>query len=75
MRNQTRIFSEIEYNSGSSDDDLKEQLKKFTATLNQLNIDSPLTPRWAYEKARKGIKEGEADYEVDRKKYARAHNR
>lgn len=32
--------------------------------------DCPQPPKWAYRKAKKGIKEGQADYKVDQEEQA-----
>ncbi len=65
LRNDTRIFYEIEVNN-LDDSKVVEELKKLNDRRNKLNIESPQIPKWAFEKARKGIEEGEADYKVDK---------
>ncbi len=64
LRNDTRIFYDIEANEA---DDKKaiDDLKKLNDRRNKLNIESHQIPKWAFEKARKGIEEGEAKYKVD----------
>lgn len=64
LRNDTRIFYDIEV---SEIDDVKaaDDLKKLNDRRNKLNIESHQIPKWAFEKARKGIEEGEAEYRVD----------
>lgn len=64
LRNDTRIFYDIEVNEA---DDKKtiDDLKELNNRRNKLNIESHQIPKWAFEKARKGIEEGEAKYKVD----------
>src|SRR3989338_397158 len=64
LRNDTRIFYDIEV---SEVDDIKaiDYLKRLNDRRNKLNIESHQIPKWAFEKARKGIEEGEAKYRVD----------
>jgi hypothetical protein len=64
LRNDTRIFYDIEV---SEVDDIKaiDDLKRLNDRRNKLNIESHQIPKWAFEKARKGIEEGEAKYRVD----------
>jgi hypothetical protein len=66
LRNAARIFREIDCHETSSDRDLSKRLKELTKQRDELNQKSPITPRWAFEKARKGIEEGEAEYKVDK---------
>jgi len=65
LRNDARIFYEIEI------DDIDENsaisnLKKLSDKRNKLNSESHQIPKWAFEKARKGIEEGEAEYKADK---------
>lgn len=65
LRNDARIFYEIEV------DDIEEKraidiIKKLNDRRNKLNLESHQIPRWAFEKARRGIEEGEAEYKVDK---------
>jgi len=71
LRNKVRIFHEIDCVGKSSVEELTERLKEFAGLRDELNQTSPQIPREAYEKARKGIEEGEADYEVNKKNAAR----
>jgi hypothetical protein len=65
LRNDTRIFYDIEINE-MDDKKAIDDLKKLNDRRNKLNIGSHLIPKWAFEKARKGIEEGEASYIVDK---------
>ena len=64
IRNDTRIFYDIEL-SEIDDKKATEDLKKLNDRRNKLNLESHQIPKWAFEKARKGIEEGEAKYKVD----------
>jgi len=64
LKNNTRIFREIEL-SDDANNNLKEDLLKLAAERNSINEISPQIPRWAFEKARKGIEQGESKYAVD----------
>jgi hypothetical protein len=64
LRNDTRIFYDIEL-SEIDDKKATEDLKKLNDRRNKLNLESHQIPKWAFEKARKGIEEGEAKYKVD----------
>jgi hypothetical protein len=44
---------------------LEKQLKAFSDRLISINRLSPSPPRWAYERAKKGIAAGESDFSVD----------
>ena len=65
LRNDTRIFYDIELNE-IDDKKAIEDLKKLNERRNILNIESHQIPKWAFEKARKGIEDGEADYKIDK---------
>lgn len=67
LRNKARIFYQIDCSGENSIEELKERLTELANLRDELNENSPQIPRWAYEKARKGIQEGEAEYEVDKK--------
>lgn len=67
LRNDTRIFYDIELNE-IDDKKAVEDLKKLSERRNKLNLESHQIPKWAFEKARKGIEEGEADYKIDKNK-------
>lgn len=64
LRNDTRIFYDIEVNDMDEKRAI-EDLKKLNDKRNKLNLESHQIPKWAFEKARKGIEEGEAKYKVD----------
>ena len=64
LRNRSRLFSEIEVNSEPYEKSL-EKLRCLCIERNELNSRFPQIPKWAFNKARKGIEEGEARYKVD----------
>lgn len=64
LRNDTRIFYDIGLEN-IEEDKILENLHRLNERRNKLNLESCQTPRWAFVKARKGIEEGEAKYEVD----------
>ncbi len=68
LQSKTRIFWTIDCWRENSEQVLTDKLKDLSDQRDKLNRDSPQIPTWAYKKARKGIKEGEADYEVDKGK-------
>jgi hypothetical protein len=65
LRNKARILYEIDADT-LDDKALAERLKELDNKRSELNSGSPQPPRWAFEKGRKGIEEGEAEYEVDK---------
>lgn len=65
LRNRSRIFYSIELLSDHDLSNLSEQIKELDEQRNELNEESPQIPKWAFEKARKGIEDGEASYKVD----------
>ena len=64
LRNESRIFREIEIEV-IENEIMTAELKRISSNKNTLNLESPQIPKWAFNKARKGIEEGEADYKVD----------
>lgn len=66
LRNKARIFCEIDSCEETSIQELIKQLKELAKQRDELNQNSPQIPKKAYEKAKKGIEEGEADFKVDK---------
>ena len=67
LRNRTRAFREVELHSGAPIQDPAEHVKLLGRERDELNEASPQIPRRAFERARRGIEAGEAQYEVDSK--------
>ena len=64
LKNGTRIYREIEL-LDDTNKNLKKELLKLSLERNSINEVSSQIPRWAFEKARKGIEQGESKYAVD----------
>jgi len=65
LMNKIRIFWSIDCWRDDSEQILTERLKYFSEQKDNLNQSCPQIPRWAYNIARNGIKNGESDYIVD----------
>jgi conflict system pore-forming effector with SLATT domain len=61
LRNQARVVATIEAHS-LADNELKGRVVDLSSLRDQLNKKAPQIPRKAFERARKGIEEGEATY-------------
>ena len=68
LMNRARIFWSIDCWRDESEQVLTEKLKYLSEQKDKLNQSCPQVPRWAYNIARKGIKDGEGDYTVDKNK-------
>lgn len=66
LRNDTRLFREVDLLQADQLDELPGRLKALSATRNELNQKSPSIPRGAFVIARKGIEGGEATHKVDK---------
>jgi hypothetical protein len=66
LRNDARLFREVELFQTERLNELPERLKALSATRNELNQKGPSIPRGAFVAARKGIEEGEATHKVDK---------
>lgn len=66
LRNDARIFKEVELLEDFDCKELTEKLKNLAQRRNELNQSSPEIPRKAFEKARDGISEGENQYMTDK---------
>jgi hypothetical protein len=67
LMNKVRIFWSIDCWRDESEQVLTEKLKYISEQKDKLNQSCPQVPKWAYSIARKGIKDGEGDYTVDKK--------
>lgn len=64
---KVRIFWTIDCRGDDSDSVLASKLKDFSDQRDKLNRECLQVPKRAYEKAKKGIEAGEANYKVDHK--------
>lgn len=65
LRNQARIFREIELADEMESDAAKMRLLELARTRDELNATSPGVPRCDYDKAKKDIDTGRSRYQVD----------
>jgi hypothetical protein len=65
LRNEVRMFQNIECQLGASLDDLHERLKEFAKRRDELNTAAPIIPESAFKRARKGLEEGQKTHRVD----------
>jgi hypothetical protein len=63
---RVRIFWTIDCRREESIDILSDKLKDFSVERERLNRDCPQPSKWAYKKGKKGIEEGEAEYQIDK---------
>lgn len=66
LRNQTRIFREIELANGLEAMVAKARFLELAGTRDELNATSPGISRCDYEKAKKDIDEGRSQYQADK---------
>jgi hypothetical protein len=66
LLSRVRIFHTIDCRTENPEELLADRLKSFADERDRLNRDCPQPPKWAHERAKKGINEGEADYKVDK---------
>jgi hypothetical protein len=64
LRNRSRIFAELEA-PGAERAELLATLGELNALRDALNGEAPQAPKRAFERARKGIEAGEANYVAD----------
>lgn len=67
LRNDARIYSQIELLENTDDAKKSEKLKRLALRRNELNAAALPTPRRAFERTRQGIAQGETAYKVDKK--------
>lgn len=65
LLSEVRIFRTIGCWGDESDEVLTERLKNLSDRKSHLNQTCPQIPRWAYQRAKKGIIAGEAEYQAD----------
>ncbi|MFN0116849.1 MAG: SLATT domain-containing protein [Elusimicrobiota bacterium] len=66
LKNDARVFSEITVEAADDIQKMVKELKSLNDRRTTLNTDSPKISRCGFEKARKGIEQGESTYEVDK---------
>jgi len=64
LRNQSRIFYEIEIKTVKNETVAFSILKRLNNDRDNLNKESPQIPKWAFQKAKKGVESGEAAYRI-----------
>jgi hypothetical protein len=67
INNDARVFWSVACWLEESETILTVKLRELIDRKNELNGKSPRVPDWAYQKAKKGILAGEADFKVDQK--------
>lgn len=67
LRNETRIFREIEMSQIQNEQDLTDRLKTYTLRRDELNDGAPITNDDDYKKANQGIIDGQSEYKADKK--------
>lgn len=67
LRNETRLFREVELPTIKQSDELSEKFKPFTQRRDDLNEGAPMTTDKDYGKANKGILDGQTEYKVDKR--------
>ncbi|MER8883007.1 SLATT domain-containing protein [Mesorhizobium sp. M0816] len=66
LNNAARMFWSIDcWAADATDEGLTSQIRSLVAEKDDLNKASPQIPKSAYEKAKKGIEDGEASFKVD----------
>ncbi|UCH11899.1 MAG: SLATT domain-containing protein, partial [Candidatus Omnitrophota bacterium] len=68
LRNRARIFHEIELETLQNEAAALSVLKELSKERDKLNKESSQIPKWAFQKARRGIQEGEATYAFENTK-------
>ena len=65
LRQQIRIFRSVDLQTEPVSPDARQRLSELTDAHGALGLSSPQIPRRAFERARQGIEQGEAEYAVD----------
>jgi hypothetical protein len=68
IRSRARIFRSIDFAISKDPSALASGLKELAEQRDQLNETSEQIPRWAYERAKRGIDAGEATHAIDAKR-------
>lgn len=67
LRNETRLFREVELPTIKQADELSERFKPFAERRDDLNDGAPMTTDQDYTKANQGILDGQTEYKADKK--------
>jgi hypothetical protein len=67
INNDARVFWSVECWLEESETILTVKLRELIDRKNELNGKSPQIPDWAYQRAKRGILAGEAEFKVDQK--------
>ena len=65
LRQQARVFRTVDLQTEPVTPEARQRLSELTDAHGALGLSSPQIPRRAFERARKGIEHGEAEYAVD----------
>jgi len=71
LRNKARLLREVKVPNASDADQLVTELEELSQAYDDHTQGSPQLPTWAYKKAEKGIRAGEAEHAVDRESKGR----
>jgi hypothetical protein len=66
LKARARFLREISLLTGAVPEGQATELREILADKEKLGLESPIIPRSAFERARKGIESGEAAYVVDK---------
>lgn len=69
LKNEVRLFREIELYTHSNESTLLERIHYFSTIRDRLNASSPPISKKSYLKAKESIEKGEADYQIDEYSY------
>ena len=67
LRNETRIFREIELQQTVDESELTDKFKQLSQRRDDLNDGAPITSDEDYSRAKAGIEGGQAEYKADTK--------
>lgn len=65
LKGRARRFCEIDAHKPICDNEISERLEALVRERDRLNGSSPLIPASAYAKAKRAVKEGQANYQAD----------
>lgn len=67
LRNETRIFREIELQQTVDESELTDKFKQLSQRRDDLNDGAPITSDGDYSKAKAGIEDGQTEYKAEKK--------